>query len=284
MTKSMTAFARADGPRFAWEIRTVNQRHVDANFRMPEEYRSLEVALRGKLKAHIHRGKVECSLRVENTATEGEGKTIDETALRQLGRLLDQVSAAGHTLAPVSALDLLRWPGVLKEQAADFEVLADEIMDLFERGLEQVVEMREREGAELERIVLERLESLSSLVARVRADAPDINSRLIQRIRDRLAELDIEADATRLETEMVIVAQKADILEELDRLDTHVAEIRKTFEDRGPIGRRLDFLMQELNREANTLSSKATVAETSLDAVELKVLIEQMREQIQNIE
>lgn len=284
MPKSMTAFSRADGPRFAWEIRAVNQRHLDANFRMPEEFRVLEPALRNCLKDYVNRGKLECSLRVDAAASSEAARTIDEQALQHLSRLLDHVSATGHATAAVSPVELLRWPGVLREETADFEALAEEVRSLFDDALKQLVAMREREGEELQRLILSRLESLADIVSRVRADVPGINERLIQRLRDRIRDLDVDADPARLETEIVIMAQKADVQEELDRLDTHIAEVRNAFNDDGPIGRRLDFLMQELNREANTLSSKSSAAEMSLDAVELKVLIEQMREQIQNIE
>ncbi|MDZ7686731.1 MAG: YicC/YloC family endoribonuclease [Gammaproteobacteria bacterium] len=284
MTNSMTAFARAGGQFFAWEIRSVNQRHLDVSFRMPEDYRAIEADLRAEMKRFVHRGKVECALRIESGAGAETSKTVDEEALRQLARLVDRVAAIGHNVAPVSPLELLKWPGVLQDESRDFEALTAEIKSLFVTAMENLVAMRAREGAELERVVLARLDSLSTIVDQIRAQVPSINERLLSRLRERVRELDAEADPARLETELVILAQKADVQEELDRLGAHVTEVRKTFKDEGPIGRRLDFLMQELNREANTVSSKSSAAEMSIEAVELKVLIEQMREQVQNIE
>ncbi len=284
MTKSMTAFSRADGPRFAWEVRAVNQRHLDANFRMPDDFRVLEPALRARLRDYVSRGKLECSLRIQNVGGAESSKTIDEQALQHLSRLIDHVSATGHAKGLVSPLEMLRWPGVLQEEAEDFDALSQEIQSVFDEALGQLVAMREREGQELERLTLSRLDALAEIVNKVRDDVPNINERLIAKLRDRINELDVDADPARLETEIAIMAQKADVQEELDRLDTHVTEVKNAFSENGPIGRRLDFLMQELNREANTLSSKTSAGEMSLDAVELKVLMEQMREQIQNIE
>ncbi|MEX2326971.1 MAG: YicC/YloC family endoribonuclease, partial [Pseudomonadales bacterium] len=204
--------------------------------------------------------------------------------LRHISRLVDHVASVSKNVAPVNPLELLRWPGVLTDDSEEFEELLVRIRALFSESLEALVAMREREGAELQRLILERLDSLANIVNQIRAEAPAIMERLSARVRDKIAELDVEMDTGRLEQELVYLAQKSDVYEELDRLDTHIEEVRSTLNTGGTIGRRLDFLMQELNREANTLSSKSSAAEMSIQSVELKVIIEQMREQIQNIE
>ena len=198
--------------------------------------------------------------------------------------LIDHLASVSPNLAPINPLELLKWPGILHEDTDEFNVLLSTVQSVFEEAVEALVDMRKREGAELERVIRERLESLSAIVQDVRRQAPAIARRQSERLSERIAELGAEIDTGRLEQEVVYLAQKSDIAEELDRLDTHVEEVRGTLGQEGAIGRRLDFLMQELNREANTLSAKSVAAETSIQAVELKVVIEQMREQIQNIE
>ncbi len=280
----MTAFARAEGKHFVWEVRSVNQRHLDASFRIPEEYRVLEPELRNMLKGTLHRGKVECFLRRNPETASDQPASVNEEALRRIARLVDQAAAIGHNVAPVSPLDLLRWPGVMEEPAKDFDSISADVQACFSQALDELTAMRAREGSELERVVRLRLDELEKLVATVREQMPTLNERLLARMKSRIEELAVDADPGRIETELVILAQKADVQEELDRLDTHIAEIKKTLAGKGAVGRRLDFLMQELNREANTLSSKSSAADMSIQAVELKVLIEQMREQVQNIE
>ena len=284
MTKSMTAFARAEADAMAWEIRSVNQRYLDVSFKMPEAFRNLETELRNLLRDKIQRGKVDCLLRldIENlAATEYE---IDEAELRKLRSASDQVSAIfGNADAPTT-LDILRWPGVIIESTSDVDENNKRIKATFHEAVTNMVSMREREGDELARIIGEKLASLETIVSQVKLEAATINERQEQKLRTRLAALNIEADPGRLEQELVFLAQKSDIAEEIDRLETHIEEVKSTLAQTKPVGRRLDFLMQELNREANTLSSKATAANTSIQAVELKVIIEQMREQVQNIE
>jgi uncharacterized protein (TIGR00255 family) len=209
---------------------------------------------------------------------------INEEQLRHISRLVDHVASVSKNVAPINPLEILRWPGVLADDSTEFEELLTRIRDLFHEALESLVAMREREGAELQRLLLGRLDHLASIVNQVRQEAPAIMEKLSVRMRDKIAELKVEPDAGRLEQELVYIAQKSDVYEELDRLDTHIEEVRSTLGTGGPVGRRLDFLMQELNREANTLSAKSSAAEMSIQAVELKVVIEQMREQIQNIE
>lgn len=284
MTRSMTAFARAQAGNMAWEIRTVNQRYLDPVFKLPDNLRVLEPDLRNILKDKVARGKVDCLFRYEMMSTEVAEAVINEEQLRHISRLVDHVASVSKNVAPISPLEILRWPGVLADDSTEFEELQTRIRDLFHEALESLVAMREREGAELQRLLLDRLDHLASIVNQVRREAPAIMEKLSVRMRDKIAELNVEPDTSRLEQELVYIAQKSDVYEELDRLDTHIEEVRSTLGTGGTIGRRLDFLMQELNREANTLSAKSSAAEMSIQAVELKVVIEQMREQIQNIE
>ncbi|XOV86152.1 MAG: YicC/YloC family endoribonuclease [Pseudomonadota bacterium] len=284
MTKSMTAFARAGADHIAWEVRSVNQRFLEPSFRMPENLRQLEPELRLLLRDRLQRGKIECALKIDAEVLTGTTPEVNTASLHRLARLIDHVASVSAHLAPVNPLEVLRWPGVLQEDLVDFDELAKRVRDAFVAALDSLVAMREREGTLLAGLILERLDLLEAIVAEVRAQAPQMNERLATRIRDKISEVNVEVDAGRMEQELVYLAQKADVQEELDRLDTHIGEIRATLKSSEPVGRRLDFLMQELNREANTLSSKATAAETSIQAVELKVIIEQMREQVQNIE
>lgn len=268
----------------AWEIRTVNQRYLDPVFKLPDNLRILEADLRNLLKHKVARGKIDCLFRWEVPGGEMAEAVVNEGQLRHISRLVDHVASVSKNVAPVNPLELLRWPGVLTDDSEEFEELLVRIRALFSETLEALVAMREREGAELQRLILERLDSLANIVNQIRAEAPAIMERLSARVRDKIAELDVEMDTGRLEQELVYLAHKSDVYEELDRLDTHIEEVRSTLNTGGTIGRRLDFLMQELNREANTLSSKSSAAEMSIQSVELKVIIEQMREQIQNIE
>lgn len=284
MTRSMTAFARIGAGQVSWEIRSVNQRYLDPGFKIPDNMRGIEPDLRNYLRSRLHRGKVDCVLRIDTTDSETNDATLDTQQLQGLLRLIAQLRESADDLAPIHPLELLKWPGVLKEDTSDFDELLTIVKEVFTKAVDSLIDMREREGAELERVIQERLDNLSEIVARVRALTPEILRNQEQKLRERIAELNVDLDAGRLEQELVYLAQKSDVVEELDRLDTHVEEVRTTLSENGAIGRRLDFLMQELNREANTLSSKSIAAEVSIQAVELKVIIEQMREQIQNIE
>ncbi len=281
MTKSMTAFALAESPGVTWELRSVNQRYLDVTFRMPESLRVLEIELRGIVKSKLHRGKVDCVLRL-NSGGEDQSLEIDEELLGSLARLQERVAELTDSHPSKSALDLLRWPGVLREPDRDAQHQV--VTSLFAQAIDDLITMRQREGAELQRLIEEKLEQFAAMVDSIRAISPGVIREHQRKMAARLAELAVDADPGRLEQEMVIIANKADIAEEFDRLDTHILEVRNTLAQTGAIGRRLDFLMQELNREANTLSSKALATDTSLTAVDLKVTIEQMREQVQNIE
>ena len=284
MTKSMTAFTRLEKESVSWELRSVNHRYLDVTIKMPERLRSLEVGLRTALKKHLKRGKVDCLLKVEAESNTVEALSLNEPQLLKLIEVVKRAESIAGMQNSANIIDLVRWPGVLQEQQVDLGELASSVNLGFEEALVSLIDMRAREGAELGRIVLEKLTELEAIVAVVRGEVPIIAARQKQKILDRLSELSSGADENRLEQELVYLAQKGDVAEELDRLDTHIEEIRGALASEEPSGRRLDFLMQELNREANTLSSKAVAANTSIQAVELKVIIEQMREQIQNIE
>ncbi len=288
MTHSMTAFARqaATYPwgTLVWEIRSVNHRYLEPSFKLPDTLRGLEGELRERLRAHVARGKIECSLRAQLLQERGSALAIDTEILEQLLACAQQVQTKIPQAAALNPLEVLAWPNVLKAEQQDEDVIVAAANALFVKTLEQLIEHRAREGAELRRYIETQLDDVAAIVDNVRAQMPAILSALRQRLRDRLAELSAELDHDRLEQEMVILAQKSDVAEELDRLQTHIKEVRRTLQQSESCGRRLDFLMQEFNREANTLSSKAQVSDTTLNAVQLKVLIEQMREQIQNIE
>ncbi len=287
MTRSMTAFARQeqvlDTGTLSWEIRSVNQRYLDPHLRLPDQFRALEPKLRDQLRNNLTRGKVECHLRW-HPAQQDSQMQVNADLVAQLNAAADQVNAIVGPTRQFSALEVLQWPGVLAEQSVDLAALQASALNLFKQSLKELIDHREREGQALKELVEQRLDAILAIVAEVQAQLPSILENQRQNLRDKLQELSTELEPQRLEQEMVLLANKADVAEELDRLTTHVQEVRRTLGQKQAIGRRLDFLMQELNREANTLSSKSIVAETTLSAVELKVLIEQMREQIQNIE
>ncbi|WP_207061626.1 YicC/YloC family endoribonuclease [Motiliproteus sp. SC1-56] len=288
MTRSMTAFARQQSEHpwgtLVWEVRSVNQRYLEPHLRLPESFRELEGGLRERLRKGLQRGKVECTLRFHPAEQGDEQLQVNLALVSQLRDAARQVNELLADPAPVSALEVLRWPGVLQERSPDTKAVHQAALALFDVALAELVENRQREGKELAQLIEQRLASITDIVAQVRSRLPEILARQRENLLTRLEEAKQELEPARLEQEMVLVAQKADVDEELDRLDTHVAEVSRVLKQSGAIGRRLDFLMQELNREANTLSSKSIVAETTQCAVELKVLIEQMREQIQNIE
>ena len=288
MTRSMTAFARQQNEQtdgtLVWEIRSVNHRYLEPNLRLPESFRELESPLRDRLRKKLQRGKVECSLRFHPTEQNNNQLSINLELATQIRDAAQQVTELLVNPAPLDALELLRWPGVLQQSELDMKPLQQSALALFDTAIQDLIANRNREGAELALLINQRLDAITEVVIQVRTRLPEILTKQRQNILNRLEDAKIELDPNRLEQEMVLLAQKADVDEELDRLDTHIAEVRRVLKQKDAIGRRLDFLMQELNREANTLSSKSIVAETTQCAVELKVLIEQMREQIQNIE
>src|SRR5690606_3027165 len=288
MLRSMTAFARSDVRQewgsLTWEIRTVNHRYLEPHFRLPDNLRDLESDLRELIRTYVKRGKIECSLRYQSETQSEDSLQINPALAQAVNRAINQINRMLDNPAHVNAFDILQWPGVLQAEETDLDPVKEEALRLFEDALTSLVETREREGQRLRPLLDDRLDRISLIVAKVREHMPDILQRQRESILARFEELRVELDPSRLEQEMVLLAQKADVAEELDRLDAHVKEVRAILNSHDAVGRRLDFLMQELNREANTLSSKSIVTETTRCAVELKVLIEQMREQIQNIE
>lgn len=288
MIHSMTAFAReqAHTPQgeLAVELRSVNHRYLDCSFKIPDALRALEPRLREKLTATLARGKVECLMRLQTNAGESSTMVVDEARLDDLLGATGLVASRLPQAAPVSPLEVLQFPGIYCAIEQSEEALQSAALELFARTLENLQATRRREGDKLAALIAERLDAVEELVGIARTVVPELMRAQRERIAARIAELDVEVDEGRLEQELVYMAQKTDVDEELDRLDSHTTEVRRALGKGGPCGRRLDFLMQELNREANTLSSKSQSARTTLDAVELKVLIEQMREQIQNIE
>lgn len=289
MPRSMTGFARQESKlpwgAAVWELRSVNHRYLEPNFRLPEEFREIEPALRDALRKNLQRGKIDVTLNIQWEQT-GDGELgLNTDKVAQITKAARDINALlGDAAAPINSLDILRWPGVIQKQEWDRDTLQKAVLDLFGETIKGLIEHRSREGAELEKIILQRLNGVSEQVKHVRALMPQILAAQREKLTTKLAALQVELDPERLEQEIVLLAQKADVDEELDRLDTHVREVKHSLKKEDSLGRRLDFLMQELNREANTLSSKSVVSETTQAAVELKVLIEQMREQVQNIE
>jgi len=288
MIYSMTAFARRqlddDWGSLTWEIRSVNHRYLESNIRLPDSLRGLEPAIREAIRKKLSRGKVECQLRYQPSAQLEEQLNLNLELIAQLSEASQAVQQLSSDVSPMTVAEILRWPGVIQEQDSNVAQLEEKALQLFDEAIHELLATREREGQELGRLIEQRLQGINDIITEVRGLLPDILQRQRNNIVTRLEELKLELETTRLEQELVLIAQKSDVDEELDRLDSHVREVSRVLKTGGQKGRRLDFLMQELNREANTLSSKSIVTETTRSAVELKVLIEQMREQIQNIE
>ncbi|HHJ13256.1 MAG TPA: YicC family protein [Gammaproteobacteria bacterium] len=288
MIRSMTAFARvsgeAAGAELTWELRSVNHRYLDLTVRLPEELRGLEQAVRERAAARLGRGKLEAILRWRQGVAGGADILIDQDRLSALLHACREVEKRTAEASSPGVMDLLRWPGVVREPEPDADSIQQQALALLDRALDELVETREREGEKIRALLASRCDGILEQVARVRARLPEVHARIRDKLQARLDELSAPADSNRLEQELAYLAQKMDVDEELDRLEGHVAEVRRVLERDEPVGRRLDFLMQELNREANTLASKSADQETTAAAVELKVLIEQMREQVQNVE
>ncbi len=288
MTLSMTAFSRQQNEQewgsLTWEIRSVNHRYLETSVRLPESLRALENGVREAVRKRLTRGKVECALRFQSEAKISSDLHLNTTLIKQLVQANVEIEQITGTSSNLSNMEVLRWPGVIEEQDFDKTSIEKQALSLFGAAMDDLVATREREGAELQGFIKKRIDAVREIVVNVRNKMPEILVKQKQNILDRLAELQAELEPARLEQEVSLLAQKADVEEELDRLDSHLNEVERVLNAKGQKGRRLDFLMQELNREANTLSSKSIVVETTLSAVELKVLIEQMREQIQNVE
>jgi uncharacterized protein (TIGR00255 family) len=288
MIQSMTAFARTQG-QGGWgtavcELRSINHRYLELIVRLPETLHALEAAMRECIRDYIKRGKIECHLRYQPGDVSGAEITINTHLAQQLCKANE---AVGHFLrnpSQVQTMDILHWPGILQIAEVDLETIQDQVILLLEKGLKELVAARTREGEELKHLFLQRLETMKTEVARVRQHMPEILTQQRERLANRFRDAKIELDSGRLEQEIVLFAQKIDVSEELERIDAHISEVRRILKQGGVAGRRLDFLMQELNREANTLGAKSTDVDTTRASVELKVLIEQIREQVQNVE
>ncbi len=288
MLHSMTGFARqsVESPvgTLTWELRAVNHRYLDVQLRLPEELRPQETEFRQQVSARLKRGKVECSLSFRRSTSQAQEMQLDTELLKLIGQRVDDLKVKLNDIGHVDPIDLLRWPGLVKQAEIDAEPLFAEAGRLLDATLDAMTEMRASEGARIAEMLESRCADIAAIADTVRARMPEVLEAARQKQRDRIAKLDIDADPARLEVELALIAQKLDVDEEVDRLGSHVTEIRSILGSDEPVGRRLDFMMQELNREANTLGSKSGDTETTRAAVELKVLIEQMREQIQNIE
>jgi uncharacterized protein (TIGR00255 family) len=282
----MTGYARkefkGDWGTAVWEIRSVNQRYLETYLRLPEQLRGLEPILRERFRKHLERGKVECNLRFESQTNAGQLQVNEALAEQLIDSALWVIDRAGQ--GQLNPLDVLRWPGVMAAPEQDMDELNTRLLAGFDEVLGLFIESRQSEGDKLKALIEQRLDGIQVEVTKVRALMPQILDWQRQRLVDRLAEAKLELESTRVEQEIILLAQRIDVAEELDRLGMHITETHKILKKGGACGRRLDFMMQEFNRESNTLGSKSINAETTQSAVELKVLIEQMREQIQNIE
>ena len=274
----------SDYGSITWELRTVNHRYLEPNIKLPDAFREIEPKLRTLMRAYLSRGKLDGMLKWQPSAKKQDSLKLNQDVLKSLNNAAKEVEGVFESVAPVDALSILQWPGVIDTESADRQKLCASGLQAFEASLKILVENREREGAQLETLFEARLVAIEQIVSEVRSWLPEILQKQNEQIRKRFEVASVELESERLAQEMVLLAQKTDVAEELDRLDAHVLEVRTVLKKNEPVGRRLEFLMQELNREANTLSSKSIVTDTTKAAVELKVLIEQMREQIQNVE
>lgn len=288
MVRSMTAFARQelvkDWGTLTLELRSVNHRYLDVSLRMPEDFRSLEPKIREKISDRLARGKVDVGLRFSRNEISNGDIILDKELIEQISNASREIDHILYNPEAVSSLDILRWPGVIKTPELDSTELKSALFELLELTLADMLDGRGREGEKLAALIQQRCQSISEVIVNVKKRLPEIMQTWREKLLKRIQDASVEVDESRLEQELVIIAQKTDVDEELDRLTTHIAEVERVLKDQKPIGRRLDFLMQELNREANTLGSKSIDTETTKASVDLKVLIEQMREQIQNIE
>ncbi len=288
MIRSMTAFGRhgvqQDWGSLHWELRSVNHRYLEVSTRLPEDFRSLEMPIRTLVGKKLGRGKVECNLRFKSAEGQNTEFTLNTELAKKVSQASREIDSLLYNPAPINSVEILRWPGVMQSAEMDMDVLQQQAMSLLEMAIDELVETRLREGERLKTMLEQRLTSMQSIVSDTRKRLPDILQRMREKLTARLSELKAELDADRLEQEMVMLAQKMDVDEELERLGAHIDEVQRVLGEKKPVGRRLDFLMQELHREANTLGSKSVDTETTRASVDLKVLIEQMREQVQNIE
>jgi uncharacterized protein (TIGR00255 family) len=288
MIRSMTGFARRErqGPwgTLVCELRTVNHRYLEPSLRLPDELKALDNDIRQALAAALRRGKVDANLYLKTVAGTQRALELDPSLLEQLLARIEQVRGQLKDPAPVSPVELLRWPGVVREAEVDIKPVLEAAMELLREALAELNDTRSREGQRIRELLLSRCVAMRGQVQVVKTRLPEISQRLRDRIVERISQLGVTPDSDRLEQELVLYAHKMDVDEELDRLGAHLDEVTSVLDSSEPAGRRLDFLMQELNREANTLSSKSQDSETTRAAVDMKVMIEQMREQVQNVE
>lgn len=287
MIYSMTAFARLEVKKdwgdAVWEIRSVNQRYLENFFRLPEQFRGLENTLREKLRQSLTRGKIECSLRIEIKKQTNAELNLNKELANQVIQSLQWIKAqAGE--GEINLTDVLRYPGVVEAQEQDLDAISQDLLTAFDDLLTDFIAMRGREGEKLYDIIQQRLDAIAVEADKVRSQMPAVLQWQRERLLQRFEDAQINLDPQRVEQEMILLAQRVDVAEELDRLQMHVKETTNILKKGGAVGRKLDFMMQELNRESNTLASKSINADITASAVELKVLIEQMREQIQNLE
>ncbi len=288
MLHSMTGFARkateSSMGTLTWEVRSVNHRYLDVQFRLPEELRPSEADLRQQIANVLNRGKIDAQLNYRRLSGESATLQINAAAVARLQAAVSELTVSFAEMRPLNPLDVLRWPGVVEEPEVDQGPLLKAAQRLLGETLDLLTEMRAAEGSRIGDMLLSRCEEIERIAGSVAVRMDAVQEGVRNKLLERLKRLEIDADSGRLETELALIAQKMDVAEEIDRLGSHVTEIRDIVNQDGPVGRRLDFLMQELNREANTLGSKSADSETTKAAMDLKVLIEQMREQIQNVE
>lgn len=288
MIRSMTAFGSAeatgDWGELTWEVRSVNSRYLEVFVRMPEELRALESTVRERVRKGLSRGKVELNLRYKGAEAQDQDVVLNKDYAAKVIQASKELESMMFDAARVSSLELLRWPGMLRQPEKDMKALRQATLDTLDAALSQLVTSRESEGERLKDMILTRIEAMEPLVDQARDVMPEVVQANRERITEKLADALEKVDSDRVEQEMVMIAQRMDVDEEMDRLRSHTAELRKVLKRKEPVGRRMDFLMQEFNREANTLGSKSADTRITAISVELKVLIEQMREQIQNIE
>lgn len=284
----MTAFARnhmsTSWGQLSWEIRSVNHRFLDVSIRLPEQLRMIEESIREQVNTRLARGKVECCLRFQIDRNQPGTMAINEKLVDRLTEMANYLEKRLHESSSLSVTDILNWPGVITDEGIDYEALAVTAVELLDSSLNDLVAHRKREGERLAAMVHERLVQIGEQVNLVKAILPEIIAGFKERLEGRLSELKESLEPGRLEQEITLFANKADIAEELDRLESHITETAHALATDKPVGRRLDFLMQEMNREANTMGSKSSDIRITNASIELKVLIEQIREQIQNIE
>lgn len=288
MLHSMTAFGQSmisvEHRVFCWEIRSVNQRFLDVKIRLPDGLSAIDESVRQRVLSQIHRGKVDITLKINNPCESTDKLVVNQNLLEQVSEAIDQVQKLRIDAGRCDPIAVLQWPGMVRVQTQMDDVVANAALDAFEPALEDFLHSRSREGQQIAVMLSNRAAQLEQSVAGLRAHRPKVVQRQRERLMEKLAQLDIEHEVSRLEQELVYTAQRLDIDEELDRLDAHLAELVRVLDFNEAVGRRLDFLMQEFNREANTVASKSSDSHTTAISIDMKVLIEQMREQVQNVE